>query len=82
MNRRRAAILGIALTAIGAGALREFMFLNLYYQIDFTAHGRPVSYAHSLFQGWTQGMGLGALTTLKWALSIAFAGVMLALAIA
>lgn len=81
MNARRVRIAIIALLAIGAGALREFMFLNLYYQIDFVQHDRMVSYAHSMFQGWTQGMDLAALIRLKWVLSVGFAAGMLGLAI-
>lgn len=82
MNRHRAGILLIALIAIGVGAVREFLFLNLYYQVDFLEHHRPFSYAHSLFQGWTAGLGLPALGVLKWLFSIAFMAIMLALAIA
>jgi hypothetical protein len=62
----------LLLVGIVLGACREFLFINLNYQIDHVARHTRFSYAHSLFQGWTRGMDLGALTALKWALAFAF----------
>lgn len=81
MNRRLAAGLLVAVGVL-LGALREFLFLNLNYQIDHLRRATPYSYAHSLFQGWTAGADLGDLLLLKWALAGAFVAVMLVLAVA
>lgn len=79
MKRR---LLAWAIVAIGvaAGALREFAFLNLNYQLDHVRRATPISYAHSMFQGWVHGWDLGALNRLKWALALAFSLLMLGLA--
>lgn len=66
---KTALLIGLGV-ALGAG--REFLFLNLNYQIDHLARATRFSYAHSLFQRWTAGMGLEALYTLKWILALAF----------
>lgn len=80
MKRRLAAA---AIVAIGVllGAVREFLFLNLNYQIDHLQRGTPYSYAHSLFQRWTAGADLGDLTLLKWLLAAAYVALMLLLAV-
>lgn len=62
----------IVAAAVGFGALREFLFLNLNYQLDAVARQRPISYAHSMFQGWVEGWDLDALLRLKWLLAMAF----------
>lgn len=79
MKRRLAAA---AIVAIGVllGAVREFLFLNLNYQIDHLQRGTPYSYAHSLFQRWA-GADLGDLTLLKWLLAAAYVALMLLLAV-
>ncbi|MBL7983236.1 MAG: hypothetical protein JNL52_15650 [Flavobacteriales bacterium] len=79
MNRRRIGILLILAVAVALGAVRDFLLVNLNYQIDFVEHHRHVSYAHSLFRGWTEGLGLGALVRLKWALAVAMSASMLVL---
>jgi hypothetical protein len=79
---RQAGILGLFALGVLLGALREFLFLNLNYQIDFAAHKRQVSYAHSMFRGWVEGMDLGALLLLKWVLALCFVAAMLLLALA
>jgi hypothetical protein len=71
----------LLLIGIVLGACREFLFINLNYQIDHVARHTRFSYAHSLFQGWTRGMGLGVLLTLKWVLALAFILAMLALSV-
>jgi hypothetical protein len=78
---RRGWIVLIALAAIVLGALREFLFVNLNYQIDHVERATDFSYAHTLFQGWVQGWGLPALQRAKWALALGFIGAMLGLAI-
>ena len=81
MNRRTAGMLAILLIAVVLGAVREFIFHNLNYQIDFLAHERSASYAHSKFRAAVQGMDLADLLVAKWVLSILFAAFMLGLAI-
>jgi hypothetical protein len=72
----------LMLAAVLLGAVREFLFINLNYQLDAVAHERAVSYAHSLFRGWTAGMDLSALVMLKWLLALLFIGLMLMLSVA
>ncbi len=80
MNRRLAAGLLVAVGVL-LGALREFLFLNLNYQIDHLRRATPYSYAHSRFQAWTADADLGDLLLLKWVLAVAFVGAMLGLAV-
>jgi hypothetical protein len=75
--RHRGTIVAIAIAAIALGALHEFLFVNLNYQIDHVARSTPYSYAHSLFQGWVAGWPLDALLRMKWLLALAFIGAML-----
>ncbi len=63
------------------GAVREFLFLNLNYQLDHLQRGTPYSYAHSLFQQWTTGADLSDLTLLKWILAAAYVALMLLMAV-
>ena len=79
---RRAAVLAIWAIAITLGAIRDFFFYNLNYQLDAVARQSPVSYAHSMFQGWVQGWDLAALLRLKWVLAFLFAGSMLLICLA
>jgi len=81
MARRRFVIFSILICGILIGAAREFMFLNLNYQIDFVANKRADNYAHSMFQSWVDGANLSSLIFLKWALGFAFAGSMCLLSI-
>ena len=69
---KRWGVAALVALAVGSGALREFLFVNLNYQLDHVARGTPFSYAHSLLQGWTQGIGTTGLTALKWAASFFF----------
>lgn len=64
-------VVGIAL-----GASREFVFINLNYQIDHLAYHTRFSYAHSMVQRWTAGWGLDTLLAMKWVLAMAFMAVM------
>jgi len=80
--RRRTPLALLMLAAVLLGAVREFLFINLNYQLDALTYQRPVSYAHSLFRGWTDGMDLSALVMLKWALALLFIGIMLLLSVA
>jgi len=82
MNARRLGIAGILAVAVSLGAVREFLFHNLNYQIDFVRHHREVSYAHSLFRRWTGNMDLDGLILLKWSLALAMVALMLGLCIA
>lgn len=81
MKARAWAVLIIACGVL-LGALREFLFLNLNYQLDHVRRGTAYSYAHSRFQRWTAGADLGDLVALKWALAAAFVAIMLVLAVA
>lgn len=64
------------------GAAREFVFVNLNYQIDFLAHARDRNYAHSQFRRWADGLSLNEVLVAKWLLAAAFIGAMLVLSIA
>lgn len=77
----RAAIAGILILGIALGAVREFLFINLNYQIDHLARHTRFSYAHSQFIRWTAGMELPALIRLKWGMGVAFTAVILGLCI-
>jgi len=81
---RRTGLLSALLvcTAIALGALREFVFVNLNYQIDFVLHARPGNYAHSAFRAWADGMGATELIGAKWAFAAGFVAAILALTIA
>jgi hypothetical protein len=81
MTRRRLVIGSILLCAVILGALREFLFLNLNYQIDFVAHDRAFSYAHSAFQEVVGGWSLRALVLLKWIAAMVCIASLLALSV-
>jgi hypothetical protein len=81
MRSTRASSALLLVFATVMGGLREFLFLNLNYQLDAVARDRPFSYAHSVFQGWTAGMDLADLTRLKWALALVFTAVMWSLTV-
>lgn len=81
MNRRTAWSLAILVAAMTAGALREFLFINLNYQIDFVGHERAFSYAHSAFRAWVDGWDLNGLLALKWGFSFLFIAINLLLAV-
>ena len=66
---RAAAIL---LVGILLGASRDFLFINLNYQIDHVRRATAGSFAHSRFQAWVQGWDLSDLVRLKWVLAGAF----------
>ncbi|MGV9011231.1 MAG: hypothetical protein ACOH13_01445 [Flavobacteriales bacterium] len=78
---RRAAMAGILIVGIALGALREFLFINLNYQIDHLARHTRFSYAHSMFIRWTAGMELPGLIRLKWIMGAAFTSVILGLCV-
>jgi cell division protein FtsW (lipid II flippase) len=82
MNRRTAGLVVIVLIAVVIGSLREYLFVNLNYQIDHLANGTAYSYAHSRFQLQVSGLHLQDLIRLKWFLAIAFVLVSLLLSIA
>jgi len=73
---RNLAAAAILVAAVTLGALREFLVLNLHYQVDAVARNRPISYAHSMFQGWVEGWELPELLRLKWVFAVFFAGAM------
>lgn len=64
-------LLGVAL-----GSLREFVFINLNYQVAHAAGQIPWSYAHSAVQRLLAGWPPGDLLRLKWALALAFVALM------
>jgi hypothetical protein len=66
---RAAAIL---LIGIVLGAFRDFLFINLNYQIDHVRRATPGSFAHSRFQAWVTDWGLSDLVRLKWVLAGGF----------
>lgn len=76
---RAAAILFVGILS---GALRDFLFINLNYQIDHVRRATPGSFAHSRFRTWTEGWDLPDLIRLKWMLAAAFVLWMWALSMA
>lgn len=62
----------ILVAGILCGAVRDFLFINLNYQIDHVQRATPGSFAHSRFQAWVQGWDLSDLVRLKWALAGGF----------
>ena len=78
--RKRAGIVGLLLVGVALGSLREFLFINLNYEIDRLRYRRPVAYAHSRFRAWTEGWDLDAFIAFKWLLSLAYLAAMLGLA--
>lgn len=81
MNRRTLATLVIIAVAIVVAVFRDFLFVNLNYQLDFAEHTRPASYAHSRFQAWVSGWDASQLGALKWSLAFLFILLNLVLAI-
>lgn len=82
--KRKLLIGAVLLAAILLAERREFLFINLNYQIDHVSRGTPFSYAHSAFRSFVEGWSLGALTMFKWALSFTYivVNVLLAAALA
>lgn len=66
---RAAAIL---LVGIVLGAFRDFLFINLNYQIDHVRRATAGSFAHSRFQARVAGWDLSDLVLLKWVLAGCF----------
>lgn len=66
---RRLEVALVFLAGILYGSWREFMFVNLNYQIDHVARHTEFSYAHSMVRGWIGDWGLPALLALKWSLA-------------
>ncbi|MBK9418546.1 MAG: hypothetical protein IPO05_12550 [Flavobacteriales bacterium] len=81
MRSHRTLLVFLIPVSLLLGAAREFLFLNLNYQIDHLARRSAFSYAHSVFQRWTGGMDLDALLRWKWGLAVAFIAAMWTLAI-
>lgn len=79
--KRKLAIVALLGGAIALGALREFLFLNLNYQLDHVQRATEFSYAHSIFQGWTQHWSLSGLITFKWSLAVGFIVIMTCLGV-
>lgn len=70
--RRLPAVLAILTVAVVLGSLRDFLFINLNYQLDHLQRATPYSYAHSAFRAAVQGWGPRALLALKWGLGLGF----------
>lgn len=81
MSKRSAIIATVLLVAVVLGAVREFLFLNLNYEIDHVENHRTVSYAHSQFRAFVEGLSLRDLVNLKWGLALLFMGTTLTLAV-
>jgi hypothetical protein len=78
---RRVALPACLAVSVIIGAVREFVFINLNYQLDHVARNTPVSYAHTQFQAWVAGWSLRSLILLKWAMALAFIAAMCALCV-
>lgn len=72
MSRRTAFSLLLLAIGFALGALREFLFVNVNYQLDHLLRGTPYSFAHSAFQRWAHDWETSSLETLKWSLTAAF----------
>lgn len=72
----------VLVLAVLAGGLREFVVLNLNYQIDHVRRGTRFSYAHSTVQHWMEGVGLSQLVAYKWLAAAFFVGICLVLTLA
>lgn len=81
MSRRTLLSLLLLGAAIALGALREFLFVNLNYQLDFLQHARDRNYAHSVFRHWTAGWDAADALRMKWLLAAAFVAAMAALTV-
>jgi hypothetical protein len=68
-----AVLLGLA---IALGSLREFVFINLNYELSAVGGQTPWSYAHSAVQRALEGWSMPALLRLKWALALTFVAAM------
>lgn len=66
------AIAAIAAAGIAMGAMREFLFINLNYQLDHLLRHTRFSYAHSMFIRWSAKMDAMDLFRLKWGLVAVF----------
>lgn len=80
--KRKLLIGAVLLVAVVLAERREFLFINLNYQIDHVSRGTPRSFAHSTFRSFVEGWSLGALENSKWALSLLYIAVNAWLAIA
>lgn len=81
MSRNRLIGALIILLAALVGAFRDYLFVNLNYQIDALVNHRKVSYAHSDFRAAVAGLDADALTIMKWGSAALFILVMLLAAI-
>lgn len=81
MNRRTIGVVVIVALAIASTMLRDYLFVNLNYQMDHLAEQTAYSYAHSRFQAQVAHLDLADLVRWKWFLAIAFVLFSLLLAI-
>ncbi len=81
---KRANVLGglLLAVAVALGAVREFLFVNLNYELDFLEHHRDRTYALSMFRSWVHGWDASDLRLCKWLLSLGFMAAILGLTIA
>jgi len=68
-----AALLGLG---IALGSLREFVFINLNYELSAASGQTPWSYAHSAVQRALEGWTVPQMLRLKWVLAMAFVATM------
>ncbi|HEY0978060.1 MAG TPA: hypothetical protein VGE21_11385 [Flavobacteriales bacterium] len=69
---RNPGVWSVLLLSILVGSVREFLFINLNYQIDHVQRGTRFSYAHSKVQAVLSGVDLGTLQFLKWTVAVVF----------
>jgi hypothetical protein len=67
--------------AVILGSVREYLSINLNYQIDHVRRETAFSYAHSDFQALTANWSLNVLLGAKWTLALLLVAVMLVLTI-
>ncbi len=78
---KRVRAFGILGAGIGLGSLRDFLFINLNYEIDHVQRATSISFAHSRFRAWVEGHEMSSLLLLKWILAALFIAAMWALSL-
>ena len=82
MKRATWTSLVLVTLAVAVGMVRDFLFVNLNYELHFREHRKALNYAHSQFKALVHGWSTADLHTIKWGLAILFVLFNLALAIA
>lgn len=78
LEARRRTLLSLLWLALASllGAAREFMAVNINFQIDYLANARDRNYAHSVFRDWAAGWDLQDALRVKWLTALVFMSAM------